>query len=67
MIDLLGLRGEEQFPELRWQGEGDHEIGRADAFAEFALNPRCGGIFTTLRAGAVIAGVEVELAGNCRK
>ena len=33
LMDVLGLRGEEEFAQFRGQGEGDHEVGRADGFS----------------------------------
>ena len=55
------MRGEEQGPQFFGQSEGDHEIGRANAFSQFALHPLRGGVLAALRAGAVVATVEVEL------
>jgi len=62
MIDLLGRQGEKQGAQFFGQGEGHHEIRRANAFAQFALHPLGGGLFAALRAGPVVAGMEVELA-----
>ena len=33
LIDVFGLRGEEEGAEFFGQGEGDHEVGGTDAFA----------------------------------
>jgi len=62
LIDLLGRRGEEQRAEFGRQGEVDHEVGRADALAELAFDPGGGGAFAALRAGPVVAGMEMKFA-----
>ena len=60
LIDFLGLCGEEQLPQFFGQRKGDHEVRRANALAKFALHPLRGGVLAALRAGAVVATVEVE-------
>ena len=67
LIDLFCLRGEEQRTQFLGQGEGDHEVGRADAFAEFAFHPLGGGVLAALRTGAVVAAVEAELPCAARR
>ncbi len=41
-----------------WQRERDHEVGSADALAEFALDPLGGVLFATLRTRAMVAGMK---------
>ena len=56
------MRREEQFSQFRRQGEGDHEVGRTDALFKLAFDPFGGGGFAALRAGPMIATVEMKLA-----
>ena len=57
---MLGRGGEEQRAQFLRHGEGDHEVGDAEAFAQLALHPAGRGVPAALRAGAVVATVVGE-------
>ena len=62
LIELSGSRAKEEWAELFGQREGDHEVGSADAFAEFPFHPLSGGLFAALGAGPMVAGMIGELS-----
>jgi len=62
LVEISGSRAKEEWAELFGQREGDHEVGSADAFAEFPFHPLSGGLFAALGAGPMIAGMIGELS-----
>ena len=62
VVGLLGARPKEQWPQLGGQGEGDHEVGSADAPVQFTRDPTSSGGAAALRTVAVIAAVPGERA-----
>ena len=57
VVGVFGLPSEKESTQLRWQGEGDHEVGSANTFSKFAFDPLGGGSPAALGAGAVVATV----------
>lgn len=64
VISAFGLRAEEEGSELGRQGEGDHEVGSANPFVEFPLDPLASGLAPTSRTGLVVAAMIGEVGAS---
>jgi hypothetical protein len=66
LVNVPGKGSEEEWTQFCGQGEGDHEIGSANALIELAANPLFRIGLAALGTAAMVAGMEAKLARAAR-